>query len=610
MLRLLLAAMMVLICAHASAAMDAARAGQVAKIDALILSKLKAAGQSPNAPLTDEQFVRRIYIDVAGRIPTAEELAGFLSDGSSNKRERLIDKLLLSDGYNSQMFNWTADMLRIKDEAGKGGRTFVYQEWLKDQIAADKPWSDTVQKMMTATGRIVDNGPTGYLLRDKGMPLDNLSNTMTVFLGANVACAQCHDHPRSGWTQRQFYEMAAFFGNAETYQFKAQKMMNRLIRTSSEFDEGDKRFLRMLLEQNALEVKEIPGRKLEFPEDYKYSDAKPGDAVQPKLIWWQRDDVNGAAYKVDLSKPEHWRESFAKWLTHPDNPRFAVAIANRLWKKAFGLAPCEPVTDLDDYDKSPHADLLNVLADEMRRVNFSLKEFQRTLYYTQAYQRLASATPDPDKGPYLFPGPVLRRMSAEQIWDSMQTLIAGEQVDHYRLRRADELRQYSIPEKEITLKVAEAAAKRLQAKGEKNLTVARNLEMDNGGSPVRVRNFVVARASELEQPSKESHLLRMFGQSDRNVADNSSLEGSIPQILYRMNGSVQELLGSPASLTYRTAAKLGSVDEQIDYLYRSILSRRPTAEQAAALRAAFKKGLSLSEAAWVLFNTSEFIFVQ
>ncbi len=144
-------------------------------------------------------------------------------------------------------------------------------------------------------------------------------------------------------------------------------------------------------------------------------------------------------------KPEALRKTFADWLTSANNPRFATAIANRTWQRIFGLAVQEPVTDIDDLSKGANPPLLAHLTDEMKRVNFDLREFQRIVFNTQAYQRQASVTPDLGKGPYLFPGPLLRRMTAEQAWDSVLTLVVGPELDKFKLRRADEITRMNIP---------------------------------------------------------------------------------------------------------------------------------------------------------------------
>jgi hypothetical protein len=241
------------------------------KIDELVLAGLSNAGQAPNPPATDEQLVRRLYLDIAGRIPTAQETSTFLRDNTPDKRARLIDRLIGSDGYNSQMFNWLADMLRVMDDYGKGVKTYVYEEWLKEQIAANRPWSGLVHDLLTADGRITESGPVGYLLRDRKMPLDSLSNTLTTFLGANVACAQCHNHPLAKWTQRDFYEMASFFGATDTGDESAKRKANQLTRTSG----LPKGFLLSVALPSAARIEDLHRNSFTFPKDYKYEDANP-----------------------------------------------------------------------------------------------------------------------------------------------------------------------------------------------------------------------------------------------------------------------------------------------------------------------------------------------
>ncbi|RFC43130.1 MAG: Protein of unknown function (DUF1553)/Protein of unknown function (DUF1549) [Verrucomicrobia bacterium] len=583
------------------------------RVDALVSAGLQKAGTTRNAAAAEDQFVRRLYLDIAGRIPTASELSAHLADQTPDKRERLIDTLLGSTGYNSQLFDWLADMLRLKDDLSKGVKSFVYQEWVKEQIAANRHWDTLVYELMTAEGRISANGAVGYLLRDRGMPLDNLSNTLTTFLGANVACAQCHDHPMANWTQRNFYEMASFFGATEQGYGKGK--INQITKGGA----LDKSTVVTLLGHNLARVETLPANKLVFPKDYKYDDAKPGQRVTPKLITWTKEDANTKAYSGDLGgDPAKLRDQFAVWLTHPDNPRFAVAIANRLWKKFFGLGVQEPIGDLDDPKASSNPELLAHLAAEMKRVHFDLKAFQRIILNTQAYQAQASPTPKADAAPYAFPGPLLRRMSADQVWDSVLTLAVGPEVDRFKLRRADEVRKLDIDKDRITeadllAKVEElkAAGQTVRMRGGKKKKGAevRSDEFE-GEPPPTFEGLTLARASELAQPARESHFLRNFGQSDRDIADTNSTEGGVPQALMMMNGEVQKAVSSPGSMVMKEAGRFSNEEEQVQFLYLSFLGRAPSAEELAATRAVLEKGLKLKDLGWVLLNTREFIFVQ
>jgi len=591
-----------------------------ARIDALVEAGLAKADQKPNPPANDEQLVRRLYLDIAGRIPTADESARFVKNKAPDKRATLIDLLLASEGYKSQMFNYLADMLRVEDDYGKQTKTYVYEDWLKDQISENRPWNDLVHDLLAAKGRLSNSGPVGYLLRDRGMPLDSLSNTLTVFLGANVACAQCHNHPLANWTQKDFYQMASFFGATEVGAAKGKNKVKKLVGGGL-----DKRTLTRLLAPNLAEVEEMHSNTLTFPQDYKYSDVKAGSAAPPKLISWSKSDENNPAYKVDVSNPEGLRDQFANWLTHRDNPRFATAIANRLWKRAFGLAVQEPVTDLDDPAKAANPELLAALTEEMKQVKFDLRAFQRVVYNTQAYQRQVSVTPDLGKGPYLFPGPLLRRMSAEQAWDSVLTLVVGPAVDNFKLRRADEVRRLDIPGAVLTSEAILSKARELQAQqmaeGKRRGGKAAKIGKNGGGAEVTAKEYegtpppmfeglTLARASELPQPAKEAHFLRMFGQSDRQLADGSSLEGGVPQVLMMMNGDVQKVIASDASRVLQDAARQGSPELKVESLYFSFMGRRPTLIERQSASETLSSGLKLADLTWVLFNSREFIFIQ
>jgi hypothetical protein len=147
---------------------DPRLAQAAARIDQLVNAGLAKAQLKPNPLASDEQFVRRVYLDIAGRIPTREEALEFINDPSVSKRAKVIDKLLNSDGYRSHLFNYFADMMRVADEANKV-RFYTYQDWLKNQIEVNEPWDKMVHAMMAADGKLLDNGATGYLLRDAGM---------------------------------------------------------------------------------------------------------------------------------------------------------------------------------------------------------------------------------------------------------------------------------------------------------------------------------------------------------------------------------------------------------------------------------------------------------
>ena len=611
----------------------------------------------PNKLMSDEQFARRLYLDIVGRIPSYDEVSAFLADTSKTKRAELIDTLLNSEGYNSHTYNYFAEMLRVKDDLEQDNlRGTPYINWLQTQIANNRPWNEMVTEMVTADGKMWHNGAAGYLLRDAGMPLDNLANTLAIFLGTDVACAQCHDHPFADWTQHQFYQMAAFFGATTTDIRTAQRrrardqgmamnaamnVRNKLmpeIEKMIESGGGDIRRERNGIENfisaNQWSISDAESNTLKLPFDYKYKDAKPNDPVAPKLITWSKSDTSSAAYKTSKSKKEeNLRATFANWMTHSENPRFAMSIANRMWKRAFGVAVAEPVTNIDDPEKASNPELLKHLAKEMIRVKFNLKDFLRIVYNTQTYQREATEEEVPMGEPYYFQGPLLRRMTAEQAWDSYMTLVLGN-PDAYKKPLEDlygrsidlDLTNEKLDAKTVLMKYA---AYRKMGEKERALTGG-GLEMAGSdmmmnekkegqggdammeGKSLTFGGMVLRRAAELEQPARGGHFLTEFGQSQRMLIDGGSKAGSVPQVLMMMNGSGQSMLTSSSSLLFRTMDKAPDAAGKVETVFLSVLGRRPTApEQEIAKRNIDSAGTeAYSNLIWALVNTREFIFVQ
>ena len=579
------------------------------RIDAIIRLDLKKHELQPNPPVSDVQFVRRVYLDVIGRIPTDKELGSFYADTRKDRRARLIDELLESPGHESHMFNWLGDMLRVKDDYYRIGKTWTFHTWLKSQLRKNRPWDELVHDMLTAEGRLGANGATAYLLRDASMPLDSLSNTLTTFLGANVACAQCHDHPFAKWTQRDFYEMASFFGSTAFERVDTRKPAITL---------RDERFskanLVTLLQPNMERVVFDSQRSTVFPEDYAYDDAQPGEKVVPKFITWE----GARRANVTTTDPRHLRNLFARWMTSPKNPRFAEAIANRMWKKFFGAAVKEPVTDLDVLEEATNPELLKFLAQLMRDVDFDLREFQRVVLNTKTYQQQVSVTP-PEGEDFRFPGPLLRRMTAEQTWDSVVLLLRGPEIDRLKTDNAPLMERLVFPfefthdrkgiEKDRE-KIFDFAQTLLPGGKVSKGDGGRGLFMGTSKRRVKRRGEDSwLRASELPQPMPPTHFLRIAGQSAREVADDGSTEGGITESLAMMNGEVTKSLMT-SSLVIKAARRKHTQVEQIAFLYRTCLSRLPREQDTNQCIAALDEGLDLGDIAWALLNSREFMFIQ
>lgn len=603
-----------------------------------ILSKDGKPQIKTNPMATDEQFVRRIYLDITGRIPSYEETRSFLNSRNPAKRKELINHLLDSDGYVSHTFNYFADMLRIKDQLdNRLLKGLPYIKWLKDNITANTGWDKMSYELMTATGKLWNNGATGYLLRDAGMPLDNLSNTLSIFLGTDVACAQCHDHPFAEWTQIQFYQMAAFFGTTSTKMNgrdfggkdptkQLTKDMEYLMEKNGMDAKKNMNLVSNVLRANEIVVRDLNENRTKLPPDYKYKDAAPNDRVAPKFVTWAKDDEKAPCYKQDLKNGENLRTAFGKWMTDPSNPRFAMTIANRLWARAMGVGLTTTITNIDEPSRSSNPELLQHLAREMVRLKFNMKEFQRVVYNSQTYQREATTYEVAMGEPYFFQGPLLRRMTAEQAWDSYMILVLGEQLDKIKNEQADPYgRAIDMDLEKSTIQTLASKITAVQNLGnlaKKNLasgglskagTMAADEDEDmDGGKVYQYGGMKLMRASELEQPAPAGHFLRDFGQSDRHLADGSARDGSVPQVLVMMNGKAQQMMTDKDSLMFRNIAKNKSAPDKMEAIFLSILNRRPTLnEKQALVKDQQKSGeKSYANVIWALINSREFTFIQ
>jgi Protein of unknown function (DUF1549)/Protein of unknown function (DUF1553) len=430
---------------------DPAAAAQ--ELDAILASHWKSTGAVANPPLSDEAFVRRIYLDVAGHIPTVAEVEEFFAATGSDKRARLIDRLLAGEGYVQRYFQVWADALRLFSRMRPLGTLtgLAYQDFVKQSLRSNKPYDVFVRELITAQGRAWENGAIGYQVRDTGMPLDHAAVTARVFLGTRIECAQCHDHPFDDqWTQKKFYHMAGFttgFGEGDYYgklglrdEFAARYRAIEKSPAAAKNADVSKAGLTAAERKEANEklnhevrgvvtvLNEIQGpflgnntavwfkdETLKLPHDYRYPDAKPGDVVQPATAFG--DPITAVGTGSEKLR------AYAEWMTSPRNPRFTTVVTNRLWRSLFGRAVIDPLDDLSHNSTGDIPGLQARLDRLMNEGRYDLKAFLRVLLRTRAYQAQAARAPAQPGEAYAFTGPVLRRMTAEQIYDSFVTLV-------------------------------------------------------------------------------------------------------------------------------------------------------------------------------------------
>jgi tetratricopeptide (TPR) repeat protein len=586
-------------------ARHAAALASAKKIDGFIAANYAKYKITPMPPADDATFVRRIYLDIAGRIPTYQETTKFLVSRESDKRTQLIDQLLGSDDYASHFFNYWADVLRYKDRPSEDVRGEPYRQWIKESLAKNTHWDEMVHAMLASDGLPWENPATGYLQRDPGMPLDNVNNTIRIFLGTRIGCAQCHNHPFDKWTQKQFYQAAAYvYGtqtrtNANDKRFWSDKPGDRLKEeyAAIEQEEEDRRQRSYQFDAQMRSLTKVVfddvGRKIHLPKDYAYSDAKPGDVVEPKTLF-------GSDIKPQPGETP--RQVFARWLTSKDNPRFAITIANRLWKQVFGAGQIEPVDDMMDSTVAENPELMKFLESEMRELNFDMKEYLRILFNTETYQRQACTDELPLGAPYHLPGPVLRRMTAEQAWDSFVTLAVA--AADYREPPAE------IYKDAVAVDLSKASAPDILTSLKKvgEFDQLRNKTQEK----FKYKGNLLARASELPSPLPPNHFLRAFGQSDRELISASSTMGSVPQVLFMFNGQITHMLLEKNSTIYNNIVKKKTISDGVKVVFLTILNREPDAEELATATAQVRNDgpAGYGNVVWSLVNTREFMFVQ
>ena len=640
-----------------------------AKIDQLLEADLRTRKLQPLPIVAEDTFVRRSYLNIVGRIPTAMEASRFLDDKTPDKRTRLIEHLVSSPGYDSSAFNYFADLLRL--QTGEEQYGLGWHVWLRNSLASDKPWNKIVHEMLSAEGHASKNPAVGYYLRDRGMLLDNVSNTVQVFLGHQIGCAQCHDHPFDSWTQMEYYEMAAFSGGIAYRSDEARQLVNKVAEHSRNNHPGMNRALKskkkatrakargsllrringemryLLRYFNRNEIAESKSQQLKLPDDYQYKDGEPGEAVKPATLFGaQASDVN----------PEDRRKVFADWVTGGDNPYFAKVIANRLWRRTFGHGLVDPVDDWNEKLKGSHPEVLTYIEKVMKGVGYRTRDFERILYHTKLFQRQVSpveATPGTD---YHFVGPQLRRMSAEELYDSFTVLSFGNTDDNintgleYKWKTYqsdvdallnlsaskliessrdakemdDQRRVYQRKNREIQIAINKAKAagntreeqrlkrqqRQLRENGRKMQEGMVGMSAVTNRSSRGSRAEINMRASEHPSPFRAGSMVRQFGGSDRNSPEAAHTDATIPQALTLLNGQVAASTESRRSKVFEALAEITNPEQRLDYLFLAFYSSRPSAAEKKELLPLAEDREDIFMLARAMLTSKRYLFVQ
>ena len=589
-------------------------------IDDLILQSLRAKRVPATPEVDNSTYARRLYLTVVGRIPTQTELLDFLNDRDSNKKDKLIRKLLNSEGYVNHQMNWWTDMLRIQDRPqglniNAGG---IYREWLRQALRDNKPYDVIVRELVGSNGSLYGGSPeVSYYLRDRGMQEDNLSHTIRVFLGTRLQCAMCHDHPFDRWTQKEFYELTAFTSGIgqvriQDYQ-RVYGMLNRTIRDNPNDNTGlYNNWRNQVRDSLAIGLENNGTGKIKLPRDFAESNGNPGDEVYAKAIFTPKPVFDP---KLPNSKS---RMVFAEWLTSEDNPRFTTMVANRVWKQVFGAGLIEPIDTMMDDTLASNSELMKYLERLMVSVDYDMKEFIRIILNTRLFQRQVIKQDFKSLEEYTFAGPMIKRMTGEQLWDSLVTLVYNDIDESTRIYLHNQ-QDYSViyeRYKDMTGEEIYADFEMLVEKypGNRNLLgIIKKESSSDYVAPKPIKDRGLVRSSYLQSPAPGGHLIRQFGGSDKLQIDNSNSEPNTTQVLNLLNGFVEKnILANKGADFIMSMKDEKSKNKQIESVFMSILGRKPNSRELNDLKGFLDEGDadSYKHVAWILLNSHEFIFIQ
>lgn len=574
-------------------------------IDAAIESRYTRENVPLPPKASDEVFLRRAYLGITGQLPSAPDASQFLADVTPDKRAALINRLIESPAASEHLFQHFSEMLHLRGEAfGASQQRFL--DWMRESLQKNMPYDALVRSMITAKGTLEENPAVGWLLQAEGNVLPVTLDMCTVWLGYNLQCAACHDSPYSDATQMGFYQIAANFSTLRTVQKSPDGEEHFVGKTlplqpSAELAVREDRMMNLRLPKDYLYRDGQSGDvvKPRLPELNR---------VGRNAVWHPAPPQWPLKSKPSLPAPRDMRGTLAHWVTVENEARFSHAIAARLWIRMLGdgrafsidaedLRHPLPVPSLKAmmpmlnrgavgaWGSRCHAGpsffnsmrpmgsrafsldmadlndpVMSVLAAVMRDVGFDLRKFQRVIWNTRAAQR--EATPDAygtamepkfSAATGMLASPLMRRMSAEQIWDALVSLAGSNTIEK--------------PSHDLPLVL------------------------------------------------EESHPVRVLGRSGRGWSDEDRAPLSPTIARWMMHSPLVLAVASPRSRVMVEMNRTSDPDTRIRQAFLSILSRRPTPHELARARELYGSTEMDTPSAdsflvWTLLNTSEFLFLH
>jgi hypothetical protein len=574
-------------------------AESAAKVDELIDEGLRNAGIAVAPRASDEDFLRRVSFDLAGRLPTPEQVRKFTADSNPNKRIVTVAALLGSEAYARNWARYWRDVVLSRATNQRVGLVQArFESWLTEQFAANTPWDEVATQLLTATGDVREEGSTALVFAHDGDAAEIAAETSRIFLGIQISCANCHDHPYDSWKREDFHTLAAYFPRVrvrpvrEENQIRSFEVVSfnvpaRAMPSRGTFDlasaasqlvarydrsrDGElsaaevagsplaRQFERLVARIDAdgngmLSVRELrtaqppmnasPRMQSEYLMPDLADPGRPGDRMDPAFF------VSGEAAARELTDEDR-RLVLAQQITETTNPWFARAYVNRVWAELLGEGFYTPVDDLGPQRSPRFPEALEVLAEGFTASGYDPRWLFRTIALTEAYQRAVRA-PSADQ-PLPFASALPTRLRSDQIYDALEQVVGS-----------------------------------------------------NSGP-----SAFAAQRGRFAFGGPRGQFAQLFGHDPSDPKED--LLGTVPQALFLMNSElVNEAIRTNAATRLNALLYRIQDDERaIAEVYLIVLARRPTARETAIvldhLETHGHRGESFEDLMWSLLNSTEFV---
>jgi hypothetical protein len=519
-----------------------------AEIDRLIDKSLVAANLVASPQADDAEFLRRVTLDITGRIPTYDEVVAFLDSQDVNKRSQAIDRLLDTPAYGLHFATIWNELIVPRDKGSTKVVKDPFTPWLAEQFNRGRSWDAIVAELLTAEGKIRERPETGFIAAncEDFDPQPNLlaDATARLFLGIQLRCAECHDHPFAPWKQSDFWEMAAFFSRLRRGYTEGKNPIGWTFTESPPDDETNRQFSKVIAapgESGAALIVPETGGKL------------AGKTVRAKFLT-SAESFGGSELP--------FRPQFAAWVGNRENPWFAANAANRMWANLFGRGLLEPL-DSFSADRPPsESDLLMLLAKEFADCGFDQKHLVRCIANSRAYQRTSRTLSGNQADTEKFSHMTVKPLRPEMLYDSLSVVL------------------YPV----------------LPKSGEKPGA--------KPGAKPNAKPSPPQPLSALPKTQREEFARAFAMRPDDTVG--SQVNTGVPQFLKLLNS---ELLNQETPGLTRLLR--GETNEAIESIYLAALSRRPTVEERQWMldyvAEAGDRRAALGGVLWTLLNSGEFV---